>query len=240
LVESFESGAYDPGIALQRVDNPEQFGVADTDQEGTVTELIEKPDDPPSNLALIGIYVFSPRVFEAIAELKPSWRGELEITDAIQWILDHGGTVDSQIVEGWWKDTGKPTDILEANRLVLDEIEPEQQGTVEPDADVTGNVALREGAVIESGAVVRGPVSIDRDVVIGDGTYIGPFTSIGEGSAIRGSHIENSVLIGQNTVDTSVRIIDSLIGRGATIKSAEDVLPDGQRLVIGENSNLRL
>ncbi len=240
LVESFEAGDHAAGIALQRVENPQQFGVADVDQDGTVKELVEKPDEPPSNLALIGIYVFSPVIFDAIATLEPSWRGELEITDAIQSLLNDGHSINSAVVEGWWKDTGKPEDVLDANRLVLEDTRGRIEGTIENGAKITGQVDVADGATIESGAVIRGPVSIGEDVRITADTYLGPYTSIGEGSTIEGAHVENSVVVGDATIQTSVKIVDSLIGRGATLETAEDLLPEGKRLVIGENSQLKL
>lgn len=240
LVESFEQGDYAAGISLQRVDNPEQFGVAALDPDNNVVELIEKPDDPPSDLALIGIYVFSPEIFEIIADLEPSWRGELEITDAIQGFLDNGRNVDSHVVEGWWKDTGKPEDILEANRLVLADKTVRDDGTIEDDAETTGPIDLHEGAVIESGAVVRGPVSLGPNVTVTSGAYVGPYTSIGQSSTVANAHIENTVVIGDSDVTASETIVDSLIGRGTNIGSAENLLPEGRRLVVGENSDIRL
>ena len=240
LVESFQNGEYAAGISLQRVENPQQFGVADLDVDDNVVELIEKPDEPPSNLALIGIYVFTPEIFDIIADLEPSWRGELEITDAIQGLLDAGRNVDSHVVEGWWKDTGKPEDILEANRLVLADKTMTNEGTVAEGAETTGSIEVHKGAVIEAGAVVRGPVSIGPDVTIEEGTYIGSYTSIGESSTISQAHIENTVIVGQSDITASEKIIDSLIGAGTTIGSAEELLPDGRRLIVGENSNLRL
>jgi len=240
LVESYESGDYDAGIALQEVDDPTQFGVADVDEDGNVVSLVEKPDDPPSNLALIGIYIFSPAIFDAIEEIEPSWRGELEITDAIQKLLDDGNAVDSQIIEGWWKDTGKPEDIIEANRLVLDEQEGSVKGTVEEGAETVGYIDLHEDATIEEGAVVRGPVSIGADTVVKSDTYVGPYTSIGDDSVVENVQIENSVVVGESRITTSGKITDSLVGRGADIESAEGMLPEGRRLVVGENSKLRL
>jgi glucose-1-phosphate thymidylyltransferase len=240
VVDSFRNGAYDAGIALQRVDNPQQFGIAGVDDDGQVTQLVEKPDDPPSDRALIGIYVFSPRVFDAIERIEPSWRGELEITDAIQTMLDDGAAIDSQIVEGWWKDTGKPEDVLEANRLVLEDEAATLEGEVDDDADVSGRVDLAESASIEAGAVVRGPVSIGENTTIRSGTYVGPYSSIGSDSVVENAHLENSVVVGDATITTNGRIIDSLIGRGASIESAEDLLPEGRRLVVGENSQLKL
>jgi glucose-1-phosphate thymidylyltransferase len=240
LVGSYESGDYDAGIALQQVDNPSQFGLAEVDGEGEVVRLVEKPDDPPSNLALIGIYIFSPAIFDAIDAIEPSWRDELEITDAIQWLLEEGLSVDSRIIEGWWKDTGKPEDIIEANRLVLDEQEGGVEGTVEEGAEVVGYIDLHEDAVIEDGAVVRGPVSIGEGTVVKSDTYVGPYTSIGSDSVVENVQIENSVIVGESRITTSGKITDSLVGRGAEVESAEGMLPEGRRLIIGENSKLRL
>jgi glucose-1-phosphate thymidylyltransferase len=240
MVDSFEAGSYDAGIALQEVDSPRQFGIADVDADGSVQRLVEKPDDPPSNLALIGIYVFSSAVFDVIADLKPSWRGELEITDAIQGLLDRGRAIDSHVIEGWWKDTGKPEDILEANRLVLDEHHGGIHGTVESGAEVSGHVDLHESAVIEDGVVVRAPVSIASGVTVRAGTYVGPYTSIGPDTTIDGTHVENSVIIGESQISAEGKIVDSLIGSGTDIGSAADQLPEGRRLVVGANSNLKL
>jgi len=240
FVKSFRDGDYAAGIALQHVDNPEQFGIATLDDDGTVTNLVEKPNEPDSNLALIGIYVFSPAIFDAIEELEPSWRGELEITDAIQRLLDADEPIDSHVVDGWWKDTGKPEDILDANRLALEEHPEKREGTIEPGADVQGRIDLRAGARIEDGAVVRGPVSIGHETTIEAGTYIGPYTSIGPNCVVRGAHVESSVLIGDCEVTADDRFVDSLIGSGATIGNAKDLLPAGKRLVVGENSHLKL
>jgi glucose-1-phosphate thymidylyltransferase len=240
LVESFEAGEHVAGIALQHVEDPGRFGVADVDGTGRVRALVEKPEDPPSDLALVGVYVFSSAVFEAIEAIEPSWRDELEITDAIQWLLENRGTIDSHVVEGWWKDTGKPEDILDANRLLLEDVAGVVAGTVEDGAEVSGRVDLHEGATIEAGAVVRGPVSIASGTVVEAGTYVGPYTSIGPDSRLAGPHIENSVVVGESTIAAEKRFVDSLVGRGATVGSADDRLPSGNRLVVGENSRLEL
>lgn len=240
LIESFSTGEYDAGIALQEVENPSQFGVANVDSSGHVRTLVEKPDDPPSDLALIGIYVFSPVIFEAIETLEPSWRGELEITEAIQVLIDRGLSIDSHVVEGWWKDTGEPEDILDANRLVLQDITRHVEGDVDSDTEVKGNVVVPASATIKSGAVVRGPVSLGEDVVLHSGAYVGPNTSIGDGCEIIDTHIENSVVVGESRLNTDEVIVDSLIGHGATVESATGLRPDGKRLVIGENSHLKL
>lgn len=240
LAESFQEGEYDAGIALQEVNNPEQFGVAELSDNGQVRALVEKPDDPPSDLALVGIYVFSPEIFHAIDEIEPSWRGELEITDAIQILLDRDLEIDSHVVEGWWKDTGKPADILDANRLILQDLSHRLDGTVQEGAEIKGAVELPEDSVIEEDAVVRGPVSLGNRVTISSGTYVGPYTSIGDECEVSGTHIENSVVVGRSKINTDEVIVDSLIGRGATIERATNQRPEGARLVIGENSRLKL
>jgi glucose-1-phosphate thymidylyltransferase len=240
FVDSFRAGGFAAGIALQEVDTPGQFGIADVTPDGTVRRLVEKPDDPPSRLALIGIYVFSPLIFDAIERIEPSWRGELEITDAIQVLLDGQRPIDSHVVEGWWKDTGKPEDILDANRLVLDDTQNDRAGTVEEGAEVTGNVTLAPSARIETGAVVRGPASIAADTVVGHGTYVGPYTSIGPSCTIADAHLENSVAIGDNEISADEKLVDCLVGRGAEIRSAANLLPEGRRLVVGENSDIKL
>ncbi|MFC6861872.1 glucose-1-phosphate thymidylyltransferase [Halomicroarcula sp. GCM10025817] len=240
LIKSFEAGNYAAGIALQKVNNPKAFGIADVDDEGNVTELIEKPDDPPTNLALIGMYVFSSEVFDVIDDLEPSWRGELEITDAIQNLLEDGYEIDSHVVTGWWKDTGKPEDILEANRLVLEDKVLNTAGVVEDGAETDGPIELAESAIIEDGAVVRGPVSVAENTTIKSGTYVGPYTSIGANSTLEDIHIENSVVIGDSEITANGRIVDSLLGRNANVESADNLLPEGRRLIVGENSQLKL
>jgi glucose-1-phosphate thymidylyltransferase len=240
LVEDFDPSAYAAGIGLQEVDEPSRYGIVDVDDAGDVVGLVEKPDHPPSNLALIGIYVFTPEIFPEIEALEPSWRGELEITEAIQRLLDRGRRVQSHVVHGWWKDTGKPTDVIHANRLVLDDLETDLRGTVEDGASVTGRVELGDGSVIESGAVVRGPVSIGDDSRIGSSAYVGPYTSIGDDSEVNDIHIESSVAIGENELIADRTVLDSLIGREATITSSEGRRPAGDRFVIGRNSSLEL
>lgn len=240
LVDEFNNGGYDAGIALQEVSNPGQFGVAKVDETGAVESLVEKPDSPPSNLALIGVYMFSPKMFDVIQQLEPSWRGELEITEAIQKLIESERSVGSHVVQGWWKDTGKPSDVLEANRLVLDESPGGRFGEIEATADVTGHVDLAETARIESGAVVRGPVSIGPESVVGSDSYIGPYTSLGADTIVENAHIENSVIVGDALITTEGKITDSLLGSGTEVDSAEGLLPEGKRLIVGENANLKL
>ncbi|OYR41357.1 glucose-1-phosphate thymidylyltransferase [Halorubrum sp. Eb13] len=240
LIDSFREGDYAGGVALQRVDNPEQFGVAELDDDGNVVHIVEKPDNPVSNVVIIGIYVLTPVAFEAIEEISPSERGELEITDVFQWLIDHEMNVDSHTVEDWWKDTGKPKDIVSANRLILDNLDTTTDGTIEAGAKTMGQIDLHETATIESGAAVRGPVSIAANTVIKEDTYVGPYTSIGPDSSIENTHIENSVVVGGSTIETQDKIIDSLIGQGTDVKNGKEKKPEGHRLVVGEDSSLEL
>lgn len=240
LVDHFNSGSYDAAISLQAVKNPQQFGVAELDGNGKVIRLEEKPKVPKSNFALVGIYLFTSTIFEMIGQIKPSWRNELEIADAIQKLIENGYKVKSHVVSGWWKDTGKPEDILDANRLILDDMKPEISGTVEAGASVLGRVSIGNNSIVKSGAVVRGPVIIGDNCVINDGAYIGPYTSIGNDCIISSGYIESSVLMSGCTVDCDNRIIDSLIGKCASIRSARKMLPQGSRLIVGENSYVGL
>jgi glucose-1-phosphate thymidylyltransferase len=240
LVEDFNPEAYSAGIGVQSVNEPSRYGIVELNQNDDVVKLVEKPDNPPTDLALIGIYVFTPEIFEEIADLEPSWRGELEITDAIQGLLDDGKRVQSHVVYGWWKDTGKPNDVLHANHLVLDSIEPTVEGTIEDEDSITGRVEIGAGSTIEEGAVVRGPVSIGEDTRIKSGTYVGPYSSIGDNCVLADVHIESSVVVGDSRITANRRIVDSLIGRAANIVSRDDRQPEGDRLVIGKNSSLEL
>jgi glucose-1-phosphate thymidylyltransferase len=240
LVDDFTEGQYDAAISLQAVQNPKQFGVAELDRDGRVVGLEEKPKVPKSNYALVGVYLFTPLIFDMIRQIKPSWRNELEITDAIQKLLDNKRKVRSHIVDGWWKDTGKPEDILDVNRLVLDELKPLVEGTIEAGASVAGRVSLGKNSVIKSGCVVRGPVVIGNDCVIEAGTYIGPYTSVGDGCTVKGAYVESSVLMAGCSVSCDNRVVDSLIGKNAIIMSANSDLPRGTRLIVGENSFLKI
>ena len=240
FVEDFDADEYAAGIGLQEVDEPSRYGIVDVNDAGDVIQLIEKPDDPPNNLALIGIYVFTPAIFEQIEKLEPSWRGELEITETIQGLLNDGSRIQSHVVHGWWKDTGKPEDVLHANRLVLDDIESDIQGTVEDAESVSGRVELGAGSTIEEGAIVRGPVSIGENTTIAAGTYLGPYTSIGDDCTIEEAHVESSVVIGESTISCDRTIVDSVIGRHASIQTNDETKPSGERLIIGQNSSLEL
>ncbi len=240
MVEDFLKNGYDAEVMLCHVPNPEKFGVAELDDDGNIVSLVEKPKEPKSDLALVGIYLLRQDIFPIIRRLKPSWRNELEITEALDNLRKKGGRLKAHIVTGWWKDTGKPEDILEANRFLLDDIQRSLEGTVETGARVEGRVQIGAGSIVKADCVVRGPTVIGRDCIIGPGTYVGPYTSIGDGSRLIGADIEASIVIGDCTIETPNKIVNSLIGRHTTIRSANNRLPKGQQLIVGESSTLVL
>jgi len=222
-------------ILLTKVPDPQMFGVAELDGE-RVVRLVEKPKEPKSNLALVGVYMFGSSIFESVKRIKPSFRNELEITDAIQDLIDRGLQVRPHIVQGWWKDTGKLEDMLEANRLILETIERRVDGTVDEQSRIEGKVVVEAGAIIEK-SVVRGPVIIGAGAKI-SGSYIGPFTSIGEHVEIRETEIEHSIVLeGATITDLATRIEDSLIGRHVSIRRAP-VRPTAYRFMLGDNSEV--
>ncbi len=240
MVNDFVENRHEACIACSRVRDPQRYGIAELDANGNIISLEEKPKKPKSDLALVGVYLLRESIFDIISKLKPSWRNELEITEAIDNLRKATNRVHAHIITGWWKDTGKPEDILEANRLVLDEMKPEIKGTVEVGANVIGKVSIGAGSVIKNGAVVRGPTSIGKNCVVGPGTYIGPYTSIGDGSTVEGCEIEASIVVGDARINCRKKIVDSLIGKGAAIQQADGMLPKGYRLTIGENSNVAI
>ncbi len=215
FVEDFKESRSDAMILLKEVDDPRRFGVAEFDDKGNLIRLVEKPKDPPSNYAVIGVYMFKPIVFDAIATLKPSWRGEYEITDAIQTLINWGRKVEYRIVEGWWFDTGKKDDVLEVNAVILDErIEKEVKGNI-VEARIDGRVKIEEDAEIVN-SHIRGPTVIGSGAKIVN-SYVGPYTSIGKGVYLRDSSIEYSIVMDNAYIEGINRISDSLIGRNARI-----------------------
>lgn len=239
LVEKFEKSDADAMILLCKVKEPQRFGVAEFDKDKNLVRLVEKPKKPPSNYALTGIYFFTPIIFDMIKELKPSWRGELEITDAIQLLLTKGYKVAYDFVTGWWKDTGTPEDILEANRLILDELKPEIKGTVEDDTSIQGRVSIGPNTTIRTGALIRGPAIIGENTTIENEVYIGPYTSIGNNVTIKHGEIENSIIMDGCLIDVDERIVDSLIASNSKIISQNNK-PKGKRFILGEKSRVEL
>ena len=221
LIDAFvQDPSCDASIMLKPVENPSAFGVAELDSNGNVTQLVEKPEHPKSDLAMIGVYLFTPKIFEAIAKIKPSWRGELEITDAIQKLIDDQGHVKASIYQSWWLDTGKKDDLLAANRTVLGEfLKSENKGTVDEKTTLSGIVSVGKNAELTN-CVVTGPVQIGAYCRIAN-TTIGPYTSIGDACEITNSQLENSVLL-ENCVleDISGKVENSLLGKGCRLVKA--------------------
>ena len=236
LVETFRTEAPDALILLTPVPDPEHYGVAEL-TDGQVSRLVEKPAQPQTDLALVGVYMFTSAIFEAARAIEPSARGELEITDAIQGLVDGGSRVDPHIVHGWWKDTGQVGDMLEANRLILDDIEERLDGEL-VDSRVEGRVAIDAGARVER-TTVRGPAIIGAGAHLID-AYIGPYTAIGEGVTIDGAELEHSIVLAGSTVrDLEYRIEASLIGRDVTIGRGP-ALPKAYRFVVGDSSEISI
>ena len=238
LVSTFREEEPDALILLTPVDDPQSYGVAELDGEGGIVRLIEKPKDPPSNLALVGVYLFAPPIFDAARALEPSWRGELEITEAIQSLIEQGRAVRSEVVSGWWKDTGRLADMLEANRLVLEEIETEIGGEVDDSSRVEGRVVVAPGAEVKN-SVVRGPAVIGPGARIED-AYIGPYSSIGEDVCVRRSEVEHSIILAGSVVeDLGTRLEASLLGREVKL-TRSDGMPKTLRMLVGDKSEIKL
>ena len=235
FVEEFMREKPAAQILLTRVPDPQMFGVAEL-KDGKVVRLVEKPMEPIGDLALVGVYMFGPEVFESVNRIRPSVRNELEITDAIQNLIDRGLTVRPHIVEGWWKDTGKLEDMLEANRLILDLQERRIDATVDAESRIEGKVVIEAGAVVER-SIIRGPAIIGSRARIIH-AYVGPFTSIGNDVEIQDSEIEHSIVLEGSCVrDLANRVIDSLIGKNVKIYRMP-VKPSAYRFMLGDNSEV--
>jgi glucose-1-phosphate thymidylyltransferase len=223
-------------ILLSHVAHPERFGVAEL-RDGRVISLQEKPTAPASDLALVGAYLFTPAIHEAVDHLTPSSRGELEITEAISWLIDHDHLVLHRVLTGWWLDTGKKDSLLEGNARVLETLEPRIDGEVDAASTVDGRVVIERGARITA-STVRGPAIIGEDCEV-HGSYIGPFTSIGPRSVVRNSEIEHSVLLDEVRVEDVARLTDSLIGRASEVVRTTTV-PRATRLLVGDHCSVDL
>jgi glucose-1-phosphate thymidylyltransferase len=237
LVEVFRSSEPDALILLTHVDDPTAYGVAELNGE-RVVRLVEKPKDPPSDLALVGVYMFTPSIFEAARSIKPSGRGELEITDAIDVLIDSDRRVEPHIVKGWWKDTGKLEDMLEANRLVLEDIESRIDGELDGASRVEGRVAIEKGAKLER-TVVRGPAIIGAGARLAD-SYIGPYTAIDRDVVITGSEVEHSIVLeGSSIRDLHARMEASLLGKNVSLSRSEG-MPKTLRFLVGDNADISI
>ena len=235
FVREFEKGKFDSQILLARVKNPGAFGVAELDG-GRVVTLEEKPKKPKSDYALVGVYMFTSTIFEATENIEPSFRNELEITDAIQYLIDHDFVVNSHIVEGWWKDTGKLEDMLDANRMILTGMTTRVESKQLEDSEIHGHVQLDEGVTVK-GSVLRGPCIIGSGSTIVN-SYVGPFTSIGPQSHLENSEIENSIVLENCTIkNIGSRIGNSLLGRNVHV-SKSNKPPQTYRFMVGDNSEI--
>jgi glucose-1-phosphate thymidylyltransferase len=236
LVETFRTEQPDALILLTPVPDPESYGVAEL-SNGRVARLVEKPKEPKTDLALVGVYMFTPAIFEAARAIEPSWRNELEITDAIQTLVDRGMRVDPHIVHGWWKDTGQVQDMLEANRLILDDLTESIEGEL-VDTRVEGRVVISEGAQLER-VTIRGPAVIGRGTKLTD-AYIGPYTAVGDDVTIRNAELEHSIVLSGSTIcDLEYRIEASLIGKNVKIGRGP-ALPKAYRFVVGDNADVQI
>jgi glucose-1-phosphate thymidylyltransferase len=242
LVAAFQEHEPDALILLTPVDDPENYGVAELaeapdGETGRVVRLVEKPSEPATDLALVGVYMFTAQIHDAARAIEPSARGELEITDAIQHIVDGGLRVEPHIVRGWWKDTGRLEDMLEANRLILDNLSERIDGEL-IDSRVDGRVVIEAGARLER-TTVRGPAIIGADARLSD-CYVGPYTAIGERCRIVSSEVEHSILLAGCTVsELDGRMESSLLGRNVTVRRGERQ-PRAYRFMVGDNSDISI
>ncbi len=237
FVQQFEQNKPDAQILLAKVRDPERFGVAELGPDGHVSLLVEKPPEPKSDLALVGVYLFSGNIMDACHAIDPSPRGELEITDAIQWLIDDGQQVAERTITGWWKDTGKLYDMLEANRIVLDTYEQRVDGSMDDDSEIQGRVVIEEGAELVN-STVRGPAIIGRNTKLVN-TFVGPYTAIYHSCAIRNSEIEHSIVLEETTITDVGRMEDSLIGKQVEVNRSNRK-PSAMRLMLGDHSRVGL
>ncbi|MEK7211489.1 MAG: glucose-1-phosphate thymidylyltransferase [Patescibacteria group bacterium] len=242
LYDKFETENLDALFAFAEVKDPRGFGVPEM-IDGRLMRIVEKPANPACNLAQTGIYFYTPKIFDAVKNIAPSVRGEYEISDANTYLIRKGANVGWLKTEGWWKDTGKPEDLLEGNQLLLSEKaareESENLAEVEPGVSIHGKVWIGEGTKILGKTRIRGPVILGKDCVIED-AYIGPHTSIGNGARVRKAEIEHSIIFDRVDINCGARIIDSIVGYNASIAAAEETMPRGHRLIIGDNTVIEL
>ncbi len=239
-VSRFSKSDADALILLCEVKDPSRFGIA-TIRENHIEKIEEKPKNPKSNLAVIGIYFLTSKIFQIIDNLLPSWRGELEISEALQGSIGSGLKVEYDFVTGWWKDTGTPEDVLDANRFILDSLDREMiNGIVESYTSLQGRIVIGKNTKISKGSIVRGPVIIGENCQIGSRVYVGPFTSIGSNVYIKQGEVENSIIMDNCEINTHSRIVDSIIANDSKIIDTPNSSPKGHRFLLGERSQVFL
>lgn len=242
FVKRFEADGLNCLLALSRAKKLERFGVPVMDESGKILRVEEKPSEPKSPFAVTGIYVYDKNFFEAFKNIQPSARGEYEISDIHTWLIENGFAVGYEEITGWWKDTGTPDDLLEGNALFLNELPSEKavvEGAISEGAVIQGKVSIGKGTTIGPRALIRGPVAIGENCVIDD-VYIGPYTSIGNNVRVVNTEIEHSIVFDNATISAGKRIVDSLIGKNATVGRMEESLPLGHKLIIGDNARIEL
>ena len=238
--KKFQSSNSDAMILLCKVDDPQRFGIAELDQNdsGKIKKIVEKPKVPPSDLAVIGIYFLTPKIFDVIDRLKPSWRGELEITEALQMLMDDGNKIEYDTVTGWWKDTGTPEDIIHANKLVLDSIGTENQFLIDSDTTIKDNVVVGTGTVIDTDSFITGPVIIGKNCTIGRGVKLGPYVSVGDNCNLKDCIIQDSIIMTGCKIDVKVDFESSIISHGSEITASN--IPKKYQFLLGERSQTKL
>ncbi|PIV13513.1 MAG: glucose-1-phosphate thymidylyltransferase [Candidatus Huberarchaeum crystalense] len=236
FINGFEESDESARILLCKVDDPGRYGIAKLNENGNVVKLVEKPKEFVSNLALIGVYAFKKEIFDACDAIKPSWRNELEITDAIQWLIENKFKVPAKITDGWWKDTGKSEDMIDANRLILDSLKEQNLGNVE-NSKIEGRVFIDKDTKILN-STIRGPIIIGRNCEINE-SYIGPYTSVGNFCKLKNTEIENSIVLDKAEISDVKKIYDSLIGKEVKIFKKQTI-PKGKKFVVGDRSVLEI
>lgn len=241
FIDKFNEEKCDALLALSRVPDPQRFGVPII-ENGRIVRVLEKPKDPPSDYAVTGIYLYTPRMFDAVKSIPPSPRGEFEISDAHTWLIEQGAKVGYEEITGWWKDTGTPKDLLEGNALLLNERQPwsvRVEGEVKPGAVLRGQVSVGKNTIIGPNVVVRGPVCIGENARL-DNCYIGPYTTVGNFVRIDGPDIENTMIHDGATVVAKEKFVDSILGKNTVIEAQKSLLPTGHRIIIGDNGRVDL
>ena len=238
FVKNFENSQFDATLLLCEVDNPSRFGIADVKNE-KITKIIEKPKDPPSNLAVTGIYLLSPKIFDVIANLKPSWRNELEITDALDILLKQNNNISFEVITDYWKDTGTPDDIIHANGEVIKKMSDYFYGEKDNDVKISGKVLVDKNSKIHSNVSITGPVIIGKNCQINSGVTIGPNTSIGDNSIVNNGNIENSIIMENCEIDSKIKIKNSIISKNSKIIQNSE--SNGEKIfLLGEGSKISL
>ena len=238
--KKFQTSNSDAMILLCKVDDPQRFAIAELDKDnlGKIKKIMEKPKNSSSDLAVIGIYFLTPKIFGVIDRLKPSWRGEFEITEALQMLMDDGDKIEYDTVTGWWKDTGTPEDIIHANKLVLDSIGTENQFLIDDNAEITNNIVIGSGTTISSDSIITGPVIIGKNCTISNGVRLGPYVSVGDNCNLKQCSIQDSIIMTDCIINVKSNFESSIISHGSEITASD--IPKTHQFLLGERSQIKL